>query len=55
MIGGGPIMDDKDNLTVQNPSGRQPFSKKKLDTLTTDEMFSGQRFAMLPMFLLTYF
>ena len=26
------------------------FSKKQLDTLTTDEMFSGQLFAILAMF-----
>ena len=25
MIGGGPIMEDEGNLTVQNPSGRQPL------------------------------
>ena len=25
MIGGGPIMEDEGNLTVQNLSGRQPF------------------------------
>ena len=29
------------------------FSKKQLNTLTTDEMFSGQRFAILPMFKYT--
>ena len=27
------------------------LSKKKLDTLTTDAMFSGQRFAILVMFI----
>ena len=26
------------------------FRKKQLDTLTTDEMFSGQRFAIIAMF-----
>ena len=26
VIGGGPIIEDEGNLTVQNPSGRQPFS-----------------------------
>ena len=25
VIGGGPITEDEGNLTVQNPSGRQPF------------------------------
>ena len=25
VIGGGPIMEDKGSLTVQNPSGRQPL------------------------------
>ena len=25
VIGGGPVMEDEGNLTVQNPSGRQPF------------------------------
>ena len=30
MIGGGPIMEDEGNLTVQNPSGREPFSFQSL-------------------------
>ena len=26
-IGGGPVLDDDGNLTVQNPSGREPLGK----------------------------
>ena len=29
VIGGGPIMEDEGNLTVENPSGRQPFVHNK--------------------------
>ena len=35
MIGGEPIMEDDGNLTVQNPSGRQPF--KKSQNVTTNQ------------------
>ena len=39
-------------LVKHKYSGKHPPSKKQLDTLTTDEVFSGQPFTVLPFIFL---
>ena len=42
MIGGGPITEDEGNLTVQNPSGRQPLLSRKANRRTYQSQGRGE-------------
>ena len=43
---------DKSNCDSSDSSNSDIIQQKQLDTFTTDEMFSGQRFAILAIFLI---